>query len=250
MTLTKEKETIKDEATAYAKKHKKAIAKKLTDTAIYPSEDQPVSYFMAGSPGAGKSEFAKEMVAKINEASSENILYLDPDDIREEFEGYNGANSHLFHGAVSIIVERTFDLMLKNKQSFILDGTLSKYEKSEKNITRCLSKHRGVFIWYVYQDPLTAWDFVMQREKVEGRRITRETFIRQYFDARNTVNALKQKFGQAIQVDLLLKDIKKEGGRQYYYNVSSIDSYIPETYTSASLEEALNKTYGEDPNES
>ena len=248
MTLTKEQEKIKEEAIAFAKKNKKDIAKKLTDKTLYKPEDHPVSCFMAGSPGAGKSEFAIEMIAKINDGTNNPTLYIDPDDIRQEFSSYNGANSHLFHAAVSIIVEKAFDLILKNKQSFILDGTLSNHEKSEQNIARCLKRNRGVFVWYVYQNPLTAWDFVLKRERVEGRRIARETFIIQYFNARKTVNGLKQKFGQDIHVDLLLKDIQSKE-RHQHYNVDNVDSHIPETYNSASLEAALNTTYGESHDE-
>ena len=247
-SLTKEQLAIQETAITFARKNKKKIAKKLTDKTIYKPESQPVSYFMAGSPGAGKSEFAKEMISEVNEKSDNPTLYIDPDDIRHEFSDYQGTNSHLFHSAVSIVVEKAFDMMLDNKQSFILDGTLSNHEKSEQNIARCLKRNRGVFVWYVYQNPLTAWDFVLKRERVEGRRIARETFIIQYFNARKTVNGLKQKFGQDIHVDLLLKDIRSKE-RHQHYNVDNVDSHIPETYNSASLEAALNTTYGESHDE-
>lgn len=43
---------ISEEALRFARSNKKSIARRLTDKAIYPSEESPVSVFMAGSPGA------------------------------------------------------------------------------------------------------------------------------------------------------------------------------------------------------
>jgi len=56
MTLTADEERIRDEASDYARKHKKNIARSLTDPTTFLPEAQPVAVFMAGSPGAGKTE--------------------------------------------------------------------------------------------------------------------------------------------------------------------------------------------------
>ena len=100
---------------------------------------------MAGSPGAGKTEASKALIADLQPEGSE-ILRIDPDDLREEFEDYTGANSYLFQRAVSILVEKLHDFALKQKQSFLLDGTLSNHEIAEKNIGRSLDKKRFVQI--------------------------------------------------------------------------------------------------------
>ncbi len=76
----------------------------------------------------------------------------------------------------------------------------------KKNIERSLSKGRLVQILYVYQQPFLAWNFVQEREAIEGRRIRPETFIEQYFSAREVVNRLKGEFGSNIKVDLLMKN--------------------------------------------
>ena len=75
---------------------------------------------------------------------------------------------------MSILVEKINDLALKQKQSFILDGTLSNFDKAKTNIEPSLKKRRPIQILYVYQKPQLAWDFVQKREKVEGRRIRLE----------------------------------------------------------------------------
>ena len=53
LQLTPEQKKIQDEALAFAQKNKKEIAKNWTDPLRFIPEDDPVSVFMAGSPGAG-----------------------------------------------------------------------------------------------------------------------------------------------------------------------------------------------------
>ncbi|MFX6027644.1 zeta toxin family protein, partial [Acinetobacter baumannii] len=84
----------------------------------------------------------------------------------------------------------------------------------------------------MYQRPDLAWNFVQARERVEGRKIPIEEFVRQYFAARDVVNRLKQHFGGSIEVDLLLKN--NDGShRVYEANIDRIDSHVPETYDRA-----------------
>lgn len=201
LKFTDEESRIKDEAIEYARRQKKAIAKRLTDLQIYPREENPVSVFMAGSPGAGKTE-ASIALLETTEPEGPTVLHIDPDQLRDEFATYKGDNSWLFQPAVSILVDRIHDMALKQQQSFILDGTLAKYDVARKNIKRSLEKNRVVQVLYVYQDPLQAWQFVLAREKKEGRRIHREDFISQYFAARDNVNKLKKLFKKDIRVDL------------------------------------------------
>jgi len=205
MEFTLEEKAIQDEALEFARKNKKEIAKRLTDKSRFLPEDEPVSVFMAGSPGAGKTEASIELLAKVEENGSE-ILRIDPDELRYEFPNYTGNNSCLFQRGVSVLVEKIHDYALKQKQSFLLDGTLSNYAKAEQNISRSLKKGRVVQILYVYQEPMLAWEFVESRETVEGRNIRPEHFIEQYFAARVVVNRLKITFGADVKVDLLLKN--------------------------------------------
>ena len=222
---------IKNEAIQFARKNKKEIAKRLTNTEEFLPDQEPVSVFMAGSPGAGKTEASKNLLVQIqSKKNTEKILRIDPDELRSEFESYSGDNSWLFHPAVSILVDAIHDYALKQKQSFILDGTLSNYEKSKENISRSLKRKRQVQILYVYQNPEQAWKFVKEREKIEGRNILPENFVSQYFAARNSVNRLKSEFGKQIGLDLLLKEL--DGSKKLYKaGVDQIDNHIPERFT-------------------
>ena len=135
----------------------------------------------------------------------------------------------------SLLVDKIHDLALSQKQSFLLDGTLGNYAKAEQNIVRSLKRRRLDQILYVYQEPMLAWNFVMDREVVEGRKINPKDFITQYFSARDVVNRLKIEFGSKVGVDLLLKNTDNSH-RLYKAGVDQIDNHIPEKYKPADLE--------------
>jgi UDP-N-acetylglucosamine kinase len=234
MALSDEEREIQERALAFAKANRRKIARRLTDPKVYVPEEHPVSVFMAGSPGAGKTEASIELIAKLGTP----VIRIDPDDLRNECPGYGGANAYLFQPAVSVLVEKIHDMALENSQSFLLDGTLSNYDRARKNIERSLGRGRTVQILYVYQEPRLAWEFVQAREAAEGRRIPTDQFIEQYFAARVVVNRLKAELGKAIAVDLLLKN-NDNSNRMYQAGVDQIDNHIPEKYSRADIERIL-----------
>ena len=229
--MTPAEQHIRDEAIAFARSNKKAIGRRLTNKEQYPPEEEPVSVFMAGSPGAGKTEAT---IALVNLFADTAILRIDPDELRNEFAAYTGGNSWLFQGGVSILVEKILDFAIEQRQSFLLDGTFSNLAVARRNVERSLKRGRFVQILYVYQNPVLAWGFVKAREEAEGRRIRPEHFVDQYFAARDVVNALKLEYGGDVHVDLLLKHIDNSG-RLYKAGVDKIDYHIPEQYTRADL---------------
>lgn len=235
IALTPDEQRICDAAIAYARENRKAIARRLTDESIYASESEPVSVFMAGSPGAGKTEASIELIERF---TGWQILRIDPDELRQEFPGYSGCNAWLFQRAVARIVDAMLDRAFHRNLSFILDGTFSSYEVARKNVQRSLDCGRRVQILYVYQDPMLAWGFVQDREAAEGRRIEPEHFIDQYFGAREVVNRLKSELGSAIHVDLLMKN-NDNSHRFYRAGVDQIDSHIPERVKRPELERML-----------
>jgi predicted ABC-type ATPase len=227
---------------SFARSNKKAIARRRADRALYPPEEEPVSVFMAGSPGAGKTEAS---IALLNLFADTAILRIDPDELRSEFAAYAGGNAWLFQGGVSILVEKILDFAIDQRQSFLLDGTFSNLDVAKRNVERSLCKGRFVQILYVYQNPLLAWGFVKAREKAEGRRIRPEHFVDQYFAARDVVNALKLEYGGDVHVDLLLKHIDNSG-RLYKAGVDKIDYHIPEQHSRADLTAKLGLQSGAD----
>lgn len=214
------------------KQNKKSIAIDRVD--CFPSEEDPVSVFMAGSPGAGKTEASISLIKTLDV----NILRIDNDELRSEFEGYNGKNSHVFQAPSTRLVEALHDRALKRRVSFILDTTLSNFEKAEHNIERSLNKKRAVMIIFVYQDPLQAWNFVKARESIEGRRVPPEVFVEQFISSQEVVDRLKSRFNKDIKVELLIKNI--DGSQKSYYsNVQTISQFLKERYTRSELNRVI-----------
>ena len=69
-------------------------------------------------------------------------------------------------------VEKIHDFVLRNNQNFTLDGTLVNYDKAISNIKRSIEKGGEVSIFFVYQEPLIAWEFTKKREEIEHRNIS------------------------------------------------------------------------------
>lgn len=113
--MTPEEQRISEKAIEFANRNKKAIALELTDKDDIPPDEGAVSIFMAGSPGAGKTEASKSLIRQIGGTP---IVRIDPDELRTRFEDYDGRNSWLFQPAAAILVERIHDYVLRNS-----DGT-------------------------------------------------------------------------------------------------------------------------------
>ena len=223
--MNEQEKDLEQAALEFARANKKKIAREITDRQRYLSESSPVSVFMAGSPGAGKTEFSKRYLSLLQESSGYEILRIDPDDYRSLIPGYTGSNSWLVQGAATIITEKVFDLALEQKQSFLLDGTFADWPKSCSNISRCLGRGRDVEILYVYQPPEQAWRFVQAREVQEGRMVPFERFVDIFFRAHEAVKAALQQFGDNVRVQILVKPI--DNGRHVLHaDVKDLDQVL------------------------
>jgi len=209
-------------ALMFAKANKKRIAKEFTDPAVYLPDRSPVSVFMSGCAGAGKTEAAIELIDELSAQSNVRTMRIDPDDLRCHFEGYVGTNSWMYQYAASILVDKIHDMALDQSQSFVLDGTLCNLAKADQNISRSIKRGRQCVIMFVYQKPELAWRFVQARERSEGRRIPPEIFVEQFFMAKDVVNALKDKFGNKLLVNLLIKNTDASS-QSYREDIDLID---------------------------
>lgn len=242
---------VAEEAISFVKKNKKEIIKKFADSSKHKAFQAPISFFMAGSPGAGKTEVSKyfiDLVEKsINQKAKEEgldesftIVRIDGDEIREMLPGYTGTNSHLFQGAISKGVNQLYDYVLDKKFNALVDGTFSSEKYAMENIKRSIDKNRRVNILYVYQDPLKAWELTRAREAKEGRMISLDVFVDDFFKAKENVNKVKKLYGNKIEVDFIQRDFEKNIIK-FEINIDSIDSYLNIDYTKDSLMEKLKK---------
>lgn len=232
---------IMDKAIKQAKAMKKAIARKLVDH--LPEEEEAASVFMAGSPGAGKTEAARAMVRAFKNEHDLTLVHIENDELRKEFEDYQGYNSPLFHRPATILVEAIHDRALKRRVSFILDSTLSNFDKAKDNIERSLKKGRFVMIVFVYQEPMQAWRLVKARESVEGRRVPSEVFINQFLESQRVVSELKKLFRDQIDITFIEKNVDGDNKRPHF-NVDDIDALLRKKYNRESLERIVGITRG------
>jgi UDP-N-acetylglucosamine kinase len=222
-----------DDALQWVKANQKEVVARFVGNSE-PAPEQPVSIFMAGSPGAGKTEFSRRLIDDKFGPGTKFIVRIDPDEIREWLPNYIAGKAECFQGAVSVSVEKIHDHVLEKKKSFLLDGTLSNLDRARANIKRSHDKGRALVLEYVYQDPLVAWDFTKKREVIEGRNIPREAFVDQFFAARENATILKKEFGKDLVLDIVIRDIST-GKYSYEFNVDNIDNYIKHEYNKEEL---------------
>jgi UDP-N-acetylglucosamine kinase len=234
--MDKEKD-ISQKSISYIRNHKQDITQELLKD--YNSVDAPLSIFMAGSPGAGKTEWAKGLV----EVLDGNVFHLDGDLFRSILPGYEGNNSHLFQKAMSKLVSYIHDRLLDKNISFILDGTFSDIGRAKENILRSLKRNRKITIIYVYLLPEYAWKYTQDREQEEGRRILKDTFIQKYIGAYETIKSIRNTFSNK-EVKLLLvnrTEIKSNNDINLISiaNIQQLDEVIQKVYNKDELEQLL-----------
>ncbi|MDR0912033.1 MAG: zeta toxin family protein [Methanobrevibacter sp.] len=220
-----------EDSKEYAKKHLNTFYNKVIENKKILDEKEAI--FMAGSPGAGKTEVATELVSFYP-----NMCLIDADEFRKGFPKYNGKNSDKFQPGTTWLVGDIFKKVTDAGYCFLLDGTFA-LKSASKNIKRVLKRNYNVNIFFVYQDPLIAWNFVKIREFKEGRHVPKNVFINAYIMSRENIIHVKEKFGNEIDIHLLFKDFK---GKIYETipNTNNISLILPELYDKAFLEENLN----------
>ncbi|MBW4061956.1 zeta toxin family protein [Candidatus Saccharibacteria bacterium] len=231
--------SLSEEAVKFVKANKRSLVEQFVDPQKFTPNPHPETFFMAGSPGAGKTEWSRNFLQAYKEVHGvSGILRIDPDDIRATIPGYTGNNSDEVQGAASLAVQKILDHALNKQLSFLFDGTFARYDLAYKNIERAIKHGRQPVILYVHQDPLVAWDITKARELREGRMVPKETFINAYFSAKENVNRCKEEFGNKIYLYLINKNADT---LQYKYviNITNVDHYLKAPYTRELLEEKL-----------
>ena len=241
--LTDEEYKIKEESILYVKKNKKELIKIFTgDFSKNKKTDYNIGIFMAGSPGAGKTEFASLLIDRPE--YRENLIHIDPDRIRSWLPShlYKGNNSHVVQMASTIGTEKIFDQVLKKRVNFILDTTFSDLEKCRENIGRIIKNgYSFMSIYFIYQDPIKAWEFTSARETIEGRRVDLDVFVEKYFSSREVVNALKKEFGKRLVVDLIFNNRDSKNPKKSVFNIASLEDHINDGYDRQTLKKYLSK---------
>lgn len=231
--MNDEEKKIEEEAFEWIKQHKKELFAKFADLEIYSSDSFPTTVFMAGSPGAGKTEFSKRLA----EIFKQKPIIIDADEIRKMIPGYIGKNSYLFQKAANKGVNFLYDYARSKNLNVILDGTFA-YGGALENIENSLKHNRNVEIYYIYQDPILSWKFTKEREIKEKRNVPKKVFISTYLKSIENVASAKAKFKTRIKLNIVIKDFEK-GLNALELNKESLENHIPKVYTGDELERLL-----------
>lgn len=177
-----------DEAKKWAKQ--KSNQKQVLDTFFnsYTPSNNKIAFFMAGIPGAGKTEFAENTIR----VGRTGLVPIEHDKLVEYIPTYLPENYYNFRKAGSALVTTIFEECIKNGYSFIFDGTLS-HDKGIRNIGKTLNAGYEVFIVYIVQDAKLAWDLTRARELVTKRSISKDGFV-------NTCNTINSKLLTILRV--------------------------------------------------
>ncbi len=227
--------SVNDLSVTYIKENKKQLFLRFADPNVYKPVEGPVAYFMAGSPGAGKTETSKVFISEL-EAKEPNrkIVRIDADEIRDWIPYYDRKNaSEVQHGA-GLGVAKLFDLVLEKNLDFLLDGTFADLNKSRTNITRCIDHKRKIAVLFLYQEPVAAWNFTCKREALEGRHVPLEFFVESFIQAKENVNVIKREFGKQVELNLFIKNPDQTIAKTEF-NIDNVDSYLKMLYTAEEI---------------
>lgn len=233
-SLTDDEKKLCDAAVIYVKENVANIVQKFSDLTICIPSDDPVSVFMAGAPGAGKTEISKRLLEQF---TLNKPVRIDADEIRAMLPDYHGGNAHVFQKASSLGVDKLYDYALKKRINVIMDNTFAS-ERSLLDVERSINHKRRVEIYYLFQEPTLSWKYTQAREITEGRRISEEVFIRALLESRKNVNAAKKRFKERVVLNLVIHNFDK-GIRNIKQNIGNIDEQLPDEYTVDNLRKAL-----------
>ncbi len=255
MQLTKEEQIICDEACKFILSKKNELIDKFV-LQKNPLKLGFITIFMAGSPGAGKTEFSQRYMPLVFNKKDEKLIKflkqkdididsaeslfirIDVDEIREFFPQYKKTdiekglkgNAHVIQKAAGKGLDILRDYCLSSEISFLHDGTFGNYSTMREIIKKSISSGREVQIYYLYLDPLEAWKFTKAREYLEGRNIIKEKFIEQYFHSQENVDKIKVEFNDKVKINCVLKD-NQNNVLEIALNHPSIDQFLQTQYT-------------------
>lgn len=220
---------------SWVRKNKKSFVNSLITGSGAKEHDTPAAFFMAGLPGAGKTEFTINLIEEL----SLKVVRLDMDEIASHIDTYNPLHADMFREAATDLLNATYDRVVHRKVDFIMDGTF-RSDNSLGNVNRALKRGYTVKVLYIYQEPDIAWSFTRAREKVENRAINRDGFLKSYFDIHENIKKLETSANQKLSLDIVIKNINNKVG-EWHRNIAIEDSdrLVNVRYTKDELDKVL-----------
>lgn len=207
----------------WAKQHKTELVKKLVGS-IKPvsGDEKPLAIFLAGIPGAGKTELIERLIEK-----DTTLVRIDLDEVVKLFPEYSPENYYEYRSAASLIVDETVIYCRQHRINFILDGTFG-HPKAVANIESALKRHE-VAILYIWKQPPLAWKHTQDRQLLTKRGIDRSGFITACEQVPKNVREVQKKFGSKISIVAFRKNLEKDTF-EIYQDSKQIDDLLSKSY--------------------
>ena len=200
--MSDEDKEIIEKAAQWATENEGEIAEKVVFSKTNRNSKQCI--FMAGAPGAGKTETVREAEFQ------KNFIILEADAIREmnpyykRTEGNQKGNAHLLQKAASIGLNYCRKICIENNMAFLQDTTFQN-SGSRDLVKKLLKSEWEVNIFFVFQSPKDSWQFTQAREKREGRNIPKESFAESFTNIYKNLEYIQNKHPE-IAISLVIKE--------------------------------------------
>ena len=221
----------------YPEISKKEFVEEFIQKSGAKSAVSPSAVFMAGLPGAGKTEFSRNLVELVGGAKA---VRIDMDEIASQIKGYAPERADKYRESATKLLNGVLDRVIHERMNFVLDGTFGS-NNAIKNIERVIKHGYSVKVVYIVQDPKLAWEFTKAREKVEHRSITQEGFIEAYFNIIKNINEMASllKNNDKITLDIVWKNEDNLIGSWWPNVRQEIDKLVRTSYNNKTLKEYI-----------
>lgn len=215
----------------WAKQNKADLVKKLIGSVKPVSmKDKPLAIFLAGIPGAGKTELIERLIEK-----NTPVVRIDLDEVVKLFPDYLPERYYEYRSAASLVVDETVIYCRQHRINFILDGTFG-HPKAVANIESALKRHE-VVILYIWKKPTLAWKHTQDRQVVTRRGIDKIGFIHSCKHVPENVREVQRKFGTRISIVAFRKDLEKDRF-EIIEDRKQIDELLSKSYNESDIKES------------
>lgn len=190
----------------------------------YHSSDNPTAIFMAGLPGAGKTEFLNNL-----SIYGDEFITIDLDFLVSQIYGYSPENYYNYRKAGNILVSALLDKVLKQHISFALDGTFA-HPQALKNIERALKHGFEVDLFFIAQTPKISWKNTQARRLVTGRPIDYDGFTKTCHSIIPNLQEVRKSFQN--DPNFFFQVIQRISPNHYesISNIQKVDTFLTEKY--------------------
>ena len=187
--------------------------KKINKYSIKDTKDIS-SIFLAGSPGAGKTEFLDTVFKDIRDL----FIIINIDEYRKLFEWYQWENSSDFQQSSVHVADKILKYCFKNNLNFIFDGTFRNFNKVEQNLNQCKKYQRSCSIVLIYQDPRISFYYTFLRKLKKQRNVPIEVFVDGFYGSiENTFKA--KKYFPKVHLLIAHKKYHLLNNKAYHYDI-------------------------------